>query len=314
VAGNSLGVIVEDFDDDGWPDIYVANDGQANELWINLKNGRFRNDALAMGVAVSGNGIAQASMGVSMGDIDDDGDLDLVTTNIVNEGHTIFVRADRFGFRDATIRTGIAAATKAHTAWGTVFFDADHDTDLDLAIVNGRVEALPPPLPGAAVDAHWNDYADISQFFLNDGSGNFVEDGAGDLGGPIEVFRALAAADLDEDGDLDLVTTAISSPSRIFENVRPAGHWLKVRVRDETLRRDVFNARVVVHHGKKTQQRTVQSAISYATSCVTPVHFGLGSATEVDEIVVTWPGGECERYPGGPCDRELTLVRGGGSR
>jgi hypothetical protein len=311
VARNSLGVIVEDFNDDGWPDIYVANDGQANELWINLKDGRFADHALAMGVAVNGHGAAQASMGLAMADIEGDGDLDLVTTNIVNESHTLFVRSDRYGFRDGTVRSGLAAATRDHTAWGTIFFDADHDGDCDLAIVNGRVAARFPPLSEAEVSEHWNPYADRNQFFLNDGLGRFEERGAGDFERHVEVHRALAAADLDADGDLDLVTTAIGTPARVFDNVGASGSWLKVRVVDPRLRRDVFNARVRVRSGGCTQQRTVQSAVSYATSCLAPLHFGLGAATVVDAIEVGWPGGEVETFPGGPVNREITISRRG---
>jgi hypothetical protein len=314
VARNSLGVIVEDFNGDAWPDVYVANDGQANELWINQKNGRFVNEALGMGVAVNGSGAAQASMGVTMGDIEGDGDLDLFITNITNETHILYVRTDAFGFHDGTSGSALAPKTRPHTAWGTAFFDADHDGDVDLAIANGRVERVLPPLPGANVDPHWNEYADKNQFFLNDGHGVFVEGGAGDFGGPIEVFRALAAVDIDEDGDLDLITTGLSTPARIFQNQRTGGHWLKVRARDERLKRDVFNARIVVHAQGTTQQRTVQSAGSYITSCATPVHFGLGSAGSFDGIEVVWPGGEVEKFPGGPADRVLTLVRGAGTR
>jgi hypothetical protein len=254
-------------------------------------------------------------MGVTMADVEGDGDLDLFITNLTNECNILYVRTGVHGFDDLTVRAGLAAPSRSHTGFGAVLFDADHDGDVDLGVVNGRVTRAPQPLADANLDPpHWNAYADRNQLYLNDGKGVFTEGGAGDFGSPSEVFRALAAADLDDDGDLDLVTTALASHGRIFENVRSSGHWLKVRVRDERLKRDVFNARVAVTAGSVTQQRTVQSAISYLTSCVTPVHFGLGASTTVDAIVVTWPGGEVERFPGGPADREVTLVRGAGLR
>jgi hypothetical protein len=313
VARNGLGVIVDDFDGDGWPDIYVANDGQANDLWINQKDGRFVDEALAMGVALNGAAVAQASMGVTLADVDGDGDRDLFITNIVNQSHILYRRIDRFGFQDATAACALSVPTRAHTAFGAVFFDADLDGDPDLAVANGRV-ARGPVLPGAGLGAHWNEYADRNQLVLNDGRGSFSEGSAGAFADHVEVGRALAAADLDGDGDLDLVMTGVGTPARIFENVQRGGHWLEVRVRDERLKRDAVGARVVVHAGGRTQQRLADPAVSYLTSCVTPVHFGLGTATSVDRIEVVWPGGQLEAFPGGPADREITLVRGSGTR
>lgn len=310
-ARNGLGVIFEDFNGDGRPDIYVANDGHANNLWVRRKNGGFDDMALSMGVSLNGSGVAQASMGVTSGDVDADGDLDLFITNIVNESNILYVRHDAFGFGDGTVPSKIAVPSRSHTGFGAAFFDADHDGDLDLAVANGRV-ARGVVVAGANVGAHWNEYADRNQFFLNDGHGVFQEGDAGDFARNVEVGRALGTADLDADGDLDVILTTVAGRARIFENTGAAGHWLQVRAWDETLERDAAGALVIVHTGSTRRQRTVSSATSYFTSCVAPVHFGLGAADRVDAIEVTWPGGSTESFPATEAGKIVTVIRGKG--
>ena len=295
------------------PSRHLRRERRPRERPLDLPPGRtLLDEALAMGIALSGAAAAQASMGVTMADVEADGDLDLFITNIVNQSNILYLRDGATHFRDATAASALAAPSRPHTGFGAVFFDADHDGDADLAVANGRV-ARGEVVPGAALDAHWNEYAERNQVFLNDGRGVFTEGAAGDFAAHVELGRALAAADLDGDGDLDLVLTGVGTPARVFENVGARGHWLAVRARDERLKRDAFGARVIVHAGGRKQERTVSSAISYFTSCVAPVHFGLAGAAAVDRIEVVWPGGDVESFPGGPADREVVLVRGQGS-
>jgi hypothetical protein len=315
VAFNGLGITVEDFDDDGWPDVYVANDGQANHLWRNARDGTFRESALALGCAVNANGAAEASMGVAAGDVDGDGDLDLFMTHLWREKNTLYVREDH-GFVDGSMQSGLAAPSYPFTGFGTALLDLEHDGDLDVVIVNGRVEQGPSD-PRAGGDPFWSRYAETNQIFVGDGSGRFSDASAGCAAfcSPVEVSRGLAVDDLDGDGDLDVVLANLAGPARLYENVaEKRGHWLQVRAVDRALQRDVYGAVVRVHAGGKVLRRTVGPASSYLSSSSIAVHFGLGAASAIDRIEVRWPGGEHETFVGIPVDQRIVLTRGEGAR
>ncbi|MEE2888029.1 MAG: CRTAC1 family protein, partial [Planctomycetota bacterium] len=312
-ASNGLGVIVEDFDDDGWPDVFIANDGEANHLWMNQQNGRFREDALVLGVAVNGTGYVEASMGVTAGDIDADGDLDLFMTHLQNQSNTLYLRQGDW-FVDGSNSSGLATPSLEYTGFGTLFFDIEHDGDLDLVIGNGRV-TRGDPLTEVGTDALWNRYAEPNQVFLGDGDGKFrdVSKTESSFCGLVEITRALAVADLDADGDLDLVVANCGGSARIHENIAPkSGHWLVVRAFDKALHRDVYGAVVRVHAGGRVFRRTVGPGNSYLSSGMIAVHVGLGAVSAVDRIDVDWPGGTKETFQGGAVDRSLKLIRGEG--
>jgi len=313
VASNGLGLVVEDFNDDGWADVFVANDAEANHLWMNTKQGGFQEEALSLGVAVNAFGVTEASMGVAAGDIDGDGDCDLFMTHLMNERNTLYVRTD-YGFEDGSRESGLAAPSFPFTGFGTVMFDADHDGDLDLAIANGRVmrgdldaRAGPDPL--------WGAYAEPNQFFLGDGKGKFTDVSKLDSAfcGAVEITRALVLADLDDDGDLEMVVGNCRGPARIYENVtKKAGGWLRVRAVDAKLRRDMYGAVIRVHAQGRVLRRTVGPGRSYISSSMIDCHFGLGGATSVDRIEVRWPGGATETFPGCAANQSVTLTRGQG--
>jgi enediyne biosynthesis protein E4 len=328
VAGKGLGVVVSDFDGDGRTDVYVANDGEANQLWLN-RGGRFEERAVVMGAAVNLLGRTEASMGVAMGDVDGDGDLDLFMTHLVEETNTLYLDQGG-GFEDRTFDAGLGAPSLAYTGFGTGFFDADQDGDLDVLVVNGKVRrdvaaALPAAeggepdrsatARGASPAAELAPYAEPNQLFANDGSGRFREVGAacGTLCSRREISRGLTFGDVDGDGDLDLVVTNNHGPARLFRNDVPAkGHWLAMRAIDGRLKRDAVGALVSVEAGGRRLVRPVSHAYSYLSSTDATLYFGLGAAAAVDRITVRWPGGAVEEFAGGPADRRLVVERGQG--
>ncbi|MCH8806142.1 MAG: CRTAC1 family protein [Planctomycetes bacterium] len=310
-----LGVNCGDLTGDGRIDIYVANDNQPNQLWVNQGDGTFVDDALLMGIAYDHAGHTEASMGVVCADLDNDSDLDLLLTHLRGEKDTLYRNEGGGFFDDASAQAGIVAGSMRFTSFGVAGLDYDQDGDLDLAIVSGHVFRGPVE-KGANLSPFWNDYAQPGRLLANDGKGRFrdVSDQAGDLT-RVLVGRGLAAGDLDGDGDQDLLITECCGPARVFYNECPnPGHWLTVRAFDEQLKRDMYGAVVTVSAGGRRLVRRVNPAYSYLSSGDPRAHFGLGEAERVDAIEVAWPGGPLERFAGGAADRVVTVVRGRGTR
>ncbi len=314
-AAAGLGVVCADFDDDGWIDIYVANDGYANFLWLNQKNGTFRDDALILGVALDMNGHAEAGMGVTAADFDNDLDLDLFMTHLRQESNTLYRNLGRSrGFNDAGSESGLAVSSVPYTGFGTAGLDVELDGDLDIVVVNGRV-LRGDPRPGVTLAPPWDRYAEPNLFYLNDGSGHFtaLETEAAALRDPIEVSRGLAVGDLDGDGDLDIVITNLHSAARIYRNDAPRqGHWLGVRAIDPRLKRDALGATVDLVCGDLRQRRVISSAFSYLSASEPIAHFGMGPATQIDYVDIRWPDGFHERFTDVGIDRLVRLERGAG--
>ena len=325
--GPGLGVRAGDFNEDGWPDIFVANDGRADFMWINQQNGTFRDLAVPLGAGYNALGRPTASMGIAEGDVDGDGHFDLLVTNLRAESNTLF-RKTTTGFEDFTSAAGLKPASYPHTGFGVAFADIDHDGNLDLVVANGHVyQAIerpiirPPsglPPDPALVAQFWNAYADTNQLLLGDGKGRFAEvsSATGSFGAEPAVSRGLALGDLDGDGDLDMVFTNIGSPAKLYRNdLNKKGHWLLLRVVDPALGgRDAYGALVTIEAGGRKWMRRVQPGASYQSSDDPQVHFGLAGAQQVDYIEVSWPNGsqEPERFPGGPVDTKRVLKRGEG--
>ncbi|MFN5299026.1 MAG: CRTAC1 family protein [Planctomycetaceae bacterium] len=309
-AGPGLGLICRDFDGDRRPDIYAAYDQSPNPLWLQQEGGQFVDDGVARGVATSGLGQPQASMGVAWGDFNGDGWTDLFITNIRGEINTLYHGSETGSFRDATAQSGMTTDSLTRTGFGVSAFDFELDGDLDLAVVNGRVKR-DVPLPFTDTPNFWSDYAEPNQLFLNDGRGKFmVRPQAGLYAMRAEVTRALAVADVDNDGDLDLLTTGCGGPVRLWRNDAPReGTWLRVRLIDARGPRDGVGAKITVRTGDRVQVREVNPSASYLSSHDPRAHFGLGSVTTYDQLTVEWADGTLWQDAGGQVDREVVVHR-----
>ncbi|MDE0041650.1 MAG: CRTAC1 family protein [Candidatus Poribacteria bacterium] len=312
-SDKGLGVVCADFTSDGWVDLYVANDGEANRLWVNSGSGAFYDEAIMRGLAFNTHGKAEASMGVTVGDVDRDGKLDLFMTHFHRETNTLYVASPYGIFSDATDSSGFAGIDLPFTGFGCGLFDFDHDADLDIALVNGRV-MRGPVLPGAAIGAFWNPYAEPNLLFENNGHGQFSDVGArgGNFTSQVEISRGLAFGDIDRDGDLDFVVGNIWGAPRVFRNDAPlpGTHWLSIRAM--TGKRDAIGAQVtVVAEGAKFMA-LVLPAYSYLSSCDFKAHFGLGEIEKVEAIEVVWPNGDRERFSVPGVDRGVTVRQGEG--
>ena len=310
--GPALGVSTADFDGDGWIDLYVGNDGQPNQLWMNQRNGTFRDAAFVGGAAVSGGGNAEASMGIDAGDFDNDGDEDLFITNWMAQMNVIYVNDGRGAFEDRRGATGLGPPSLAKTGFGTAWFDYDNDSWLDLLAVNGSVAIIeaqarakdPFPLRMA------------KQLYRNLGNGRFedVSARAGKAFQLAEVGRGAAFGDLDNDGDTDVVVGNAAGPLHLFVNeIGNRSHWLGLRLVGGSAKRDLLGARVsVIRSDGSTLVRRARSDGSYASANDSRVLVGLGSSTERPRVRVQWPDGATEERSDVAIDRYTTLVQGTG--
>lgn len=315
VVSKGLGVISADFNNDSYPDIYVSNDGEANHLWINRKNGTLEEQALLRGVALNAMGLPEAGMGIAHGDIDNDADLDLFVTHVGAESNTLYLFDATYGFQDKSTRTGLAGPSLPYTSFGTGFFDMDHDGDLDLAVANGRISRGRLLKTGKV--GYWDYYAEPNFVFENDGTGRFslIDTSRSSFSRFIENSRGLAFGDVDNDGDIDLLLSNLGGPARLFRNdSEKKGNWLTVRAFDSGLRRDAIGAQISLRVAGKVLTRLVSPGYSFLSSNDCRAHFGLGNVDRVDEIEIEWPGagGIIETFGPFEANQFLTLNRGQG--
>jgi hypothetical protein len=311
LAGPALGSVVLDADGDGWLDLFVANDQQPNYLWVNQRDGTFRERAQELGVAVNGDGLAEAGMGVVADDFDNDGDEDLFSTHLTHQSNTLYVNAEGV-FEDGTAYHGLGRASWPFTGFGVAWIDLDNDSWLDLFIANGAVNAIPDlVLAGDAFPFHQR-----NQIFLNQGGKGFVEVGpeAGEITTVSHVSRGTAAGDLDNDGDQDLVVTNNAGPVEIFLNSSGTlASWVGLQLLSRHGERDALGARVEARRsGLAPIFRRVRTDGSYLSASDPRVHVGLGTTGPLDSVRVHWVDGPVEEWTEISTGMYHTLRQGGG--
>jgi hypothetical protein len=307
--GNGLGVAVADYDDDLWPDVFVANDAVPNFLFHNQGNGRFTETALIAGVAVASDGQARAGMGTAFGDVDGDGRLDLVVTNHETEMHSLFRNLGGGLFADMTVESGLGSLTLPFVGFGVAFVDDDNDGNLDLAVVNGHV------IDNVATIRSGARHRQPRLLLKNTGSGTFrdVSRQSGPGFATDGVGRGLFAGDIDNDGDLDLLVTNNGGAAVLLRNEGGnRGNALLVRLIGTRSNRDAIGARVKLTTGARTLTREVTTGGSYLGQSDTRLHFGLGDRSQADRLEIRWPSGRVEIIRDVSANRIITVREGEG--
>jgi enediyne biosynthesis protein E4 len=292
-SSKSLGVAMFDYDQDGWPDLLVANDTQPNKLYKNLRNGKFKELGVEAGIAFSADGKARAGMGVATGDFENSGHPGIAVTNFDNEMIGLYRAQGNGTFDDIAMPSGLGAASRSTLGFGCVFFDANLDGRIDLAVANGHIDETVRNIRGNV------GYAQPPQLFLNEGEGKF-RDVARELGGRFDtpiVGRGLAYGDFNRDGRLDLLITTNNGPAHLFRNeVTNGNRSIRFRLIGTKSNRDAIGAVVRIFHNGQTQMRVVHSGSSYLSQSELPVTFGVGQAEKIDRVTVEWPNGGTAEY------------------
>ena len=291
-SSKSLGVAMLDYDQDGWPDLLVANDTEPNKLYRNLHNGKFKDVAVEAGLAFSTEGKARAGMGVDAGDFDNSGKTGIIITNFDNEMIGLY-RASAKGYDDIAIETGLGSASKNTLGFGCVFYDVDLDGRLDIAVANGHIDETVRNIRGNV------GYAQAPQLFQNLGGGKF-RDVASEIGDDFDrpkVGRGLAVGDFDRDGDLDLLLTTNNGGSYLYRNdVSNGNRSVRFHLVGTKSNRDAIGATVRIYGNGQVQARMVRSGSSYLSQSELPVTFGVGKRDQIEKVEISWPSGQTEEH------------------
>jgi len=291
-SSKSLGVAMLDYDNDGWPDLLVANDTQPNKLYRNQRNGTFKDVAVEAGIAFSAEGKARAGVGVDVGDFDNSGRPGIAITNFDNEMIGLYRAEANGNLIDVAVQSGVGLPSKTTLGFGCVFADCDLDGSLDLIAVNGHIDDTVRNVRNVG-------YAQAPQLFLNNGKGSFREAGK-EAGGGFslpKVGRGLAVGDFDRDGDVDVLITTNDGLAYLFRADQTAGNRsVRLRLVGTKSNRDAMGARVKIFSGGVEQTRMVKSGSSYLSQSELPVTFGLGKRDRIERLVVDWPSGRTEEF------------------
>ncbi len=310
--GGALGVVSADFNADGWMDIYVANDGVPNHLWINQGDGTFIDDAMLAGAALNMDGSAEASMGVDAADFDGDGDEDLFMTHLARETNTLYINDGSGWFEDQTVSMGLSKTSFSFTGFGTAWIDFDNDGWLDLLSANGAVTQMEEQ-----VRAH-DPYPmhQTNQIFRNLGNGRYEDftARAGSVFELSEVSRGTTFGDVDNDGDTDVLIINNNGQARLLiNNIRNDNKWIGLRFLDKNGKRDQLGAFVEVKiDDKRSLWRRVRTDGSYVSARDPRLLVGLGMAPDSVSMVVTWPDGSRESWTGLETGAYHTVKQGDG--
>ncbi|HEY6119366.1 MAG TPA: CRTAC1 family protein [Pyrinomonadaceae bacterium] len=298
-----LGVICSDFDDDGFVDIFVANDSTPNFLYHNNGDGTFKEIGFISGTAVNGNGSEQGCMGVTLGDYDHDGRLDLFITNFDDEYNILYHRDARNSFTDVSFQANVAELSLPYVGWGTKFFDYDNDGWVDLFVTNGHAYPQRDHYRQRELLLHNNRDGTFSEVAAQSGSALMQE----------RVGRGAALGDIDNDGDIDIVVNDLDgSPQLLRNDGGNANNSVLIRTIGAKSNRDGIGARIKVISGDLTQLDEVRSGSSYISQNDLRLHFGLENRTKVDSIEVRWPSGEIDRVANVGVNKILTIKEGKG--
>jgi len=305
-----MGVVWGDYDNDGWPDLYVADDAGPNYLYHNKGNGTFEETGLVLGADLSGDGQELGSMGVDLGDYDHDGKLDIIVTEFVDQSDTLYHNKGEDGFADVSLNSHIAQPSRPYVGWGTGFFDMDNDGWLDIFVANGHVYPQVDTIPDAA------HFRQPMLLFRNRRDGTFEEVGsaAGFDAIPLQSRRGAAFGDINNDGCVDIVTLNRGEiPSLLLNHCQNGNHRVLFKLLGKS-NRLAIGARVTVRTGSVTQFSEVKGGSSYLSQNDLRQHFGLGTNDKMDEVTVRWPNGQSEVLKNVPADFIYTIVEGQGIR
>lgn len=309
-VGKGLALITQDLDGDGWTDVMVANDTVRNFVFRNLEGRGFEEVGEAWGLGYDRNGLATGAMGIDLGEVFEDGSRAIAIGNFANEMSSFYVaHPDSAQFADEAIVAGIGPASRLALSFGVQFIDADLDGRLDLLQANGHVE------DEIARVQQSQRYAQPAQLFWQCGDAcgsdfiNLPTAQVGDLALPM-VGRGAAASDIDGDGDLDLLLTQVGGPPRLLRNDQDSGHhWLSLRLRARGPNTEGIGAIITVQAGGRRQQRSVSRNRSYLSQTPSRVHFGLGSASNIERLEVRWPDGSVQKISGGAVDQQVVIEK-----